>query len=97
MKQKRIEKFSIGEIITTESFAKKLGIEEDTAREMLKDKITFKKIFPMFRLMTKDLEFNPWTPELSLLGRMWNLKDGSQLNGGDPKNIEVGFIVCSEF
>lgn len=89
--------YQVGEIVTTESFSKDQNISEITAREILIDKLHMKKITMMYRVNSKHLKFNPWTPQLGLLNQIWNLEDGTKINGGEPQNIEVGFMVCVEF
>lgn len=89
--------YKIGEIITTESFSKDKNISEDAAREILIDKLQMKKITTMYRANSKNIKFNPWTPQLGLLNRIWDLDDGTKMDGGELSNIEVGFMVCVEF
>ena len=95
MSQGKVCKF--GEIIVTEAWAKELGVNIETARELIKDKLSQRKLRPVFRLKTTQLPLNPWTPELTALNKKFDLPDGSTLDGTGLENIEIAFFVCVEF
>lgn len=89
-----------GAILSIENIVARFNVDVDDVKRVVFQSVAAGVVEPVYRLATASLvlEFdNYWTRNLSDLKGIFTTEDGLNIDGSDPRSVEVAFRRCVEF
>lgn len=88
-----------GHIFKASDISNSVSVSNEKLKAALLEGINLGLVTPVYRLKTESIvrEFsNEWTSNLAALSQKFSLENGEEINGRDPKNIEIAFQRSKE-
>lgn len=92
-------RYEKGHIFKAADISNSVSVSNDKLKSALLESINLGLVTPVYRLKTETTvrEFsNDWTSNLATLAQKFFLDNGEEINGRDPKNIEIAFQRSKE-